>query len=140
MVQYTNKEYRRSKNQEPSEPDESNEDAIAWAKQNQEDAHTKTNHIKVRSREIREIDLQLQAEAQAEKMVNMTTANALNAILKWERGPGIFSLLCQWINRPQNGSLDELLTLDDPLDIENTTWTVIVEKQAILKALIKNGQ
>jgi hypothetical protein len=29
MVQYTNKEYRRSKNQEPSEPDESNEDAIA---------------------------------------------------------------------------------------------------------------
>jgi hypothetical protein len=73
-------------------------------------------------------------------MVNMTTANALKAILKWERGPGIFSLLCQWINRPQNGSLDELLTLDDPLDIENTTWTVIVEKQAILKALIKNGQ
>jgi hypothetical protein len=29
MVQYANEEYRRSKNHEPSEPDESNEDAFA---------------------------------------------------------------------------------------------------------------
>jgi hypothetical protein len=55
MVQYANEEYRRSKNHEPSEPDESNEDAFAWAKQNQEDACTKINCIKVRSKEIHEL-------------------------------------------------------------------------------------
>ncbi len=62
------------------------------------------------------------------------------AILKQERDAGIFPLLCQWINRPQNRSLDELLTPGNPLDIKNTMWTAIVEKQAIFEALIKNGQ
>jgi hypothetical protein len=29
---------------------------------------------------------------------------------------------------------------DDPLDLENTMWTALVECQAIFEALIKNGK
>jgi hypothetical protein len=36
--------------------------------------------------------------------------------------------------------IDELWTPDNPMNIENTTWTAIVERQAIFKALIKNGE
>jgi hypothetical protein len=71
--------------------------------------------------------------------MNTTTANALKAFLKQERDAGIFPLLRQWINGPQNRSLDELLTPDDPLDIENTTWTALVEKQAIFEAHVSKN-
>jgi hypothetical protein len=36
--------------------------------------------------------------------------------------------------------IDKLWTPDNPLNIENTTWTAIVECQAIFEALIKNGE
>jgi hypothetical protein len=64
----------------------------------------------------------------------------LKAILKWECDASIFPLLRRWIIGPQNGSLDELWTPDDPLDLENTTWTAIVARQAIFEAIIKNGK
>jgi hypothetical protein len=72
------------------------------------------------------------AEEQAKEQ-NTSVANALKAILKWERESGIFLLLRHWINRAQTGSINELSTPDNPLNIENTTWTAIVECQAILK-------
>jgi hypothetical protein len=47
-----------------------------------------------------------------------------------------FLLLCHWIN----DALDELWTPDNPLNIENTTWTAIVKCQVIFEALIKKGK
>jgi hypothetical protein len=79
------------------------------------------------------------AEEQAEKS-NTSTANALKAILKCKQESGMYPLLCQWIRGPQTGSIDKLWTPDDPLDVENTSWTAVVEWQAIFKALIKNGE
>jgi hypothetical protein len=81
MVQYANEEYRRWKNHEFSESDESNDNAFARAKQNRFDAYSQINRIKTKAVELREADLQLQAETQAEQL-NTTTANALKAILK----------------------------------------------------------
>jgi alpha-galactosidase/6-phospho-beta-glucosidase family protein len=43
MVQYANEEYRRWKNHEFSESNESNDDAFARAKQNQSDAYIQIN-------------------------------------------------------------------------------------------------
>jgi hypothetical protein len=39
-----------------------------------------------------------------------------------------------------NGAINELWMPNDPLDLENTTWTALVECQAIFEALIKNGE
>jgi hypothetical protein len=89
--------------------------------------------------DLREIDLQLMAEEQAEKN-NTSTANALKAILRQEQESGMYPLLCHWIRGPQTGSIDELWTPDDPLDFENTSWTAVVEWQAIFEALIKNSE
>jgi hypothetical protein len=66
------------------------------------------------------------AEEQANKQ-NTMLANTLKGILKRERESGIYPLLQHWINRPQTGSIDELWTPDHPTDIENTTWTAVVE-------------
>lgn len=129
MVQYANEEFRRWKNHELIEPGETNASAFARAKQNRLDAYAEINHIHTRSQDLREVDLQLMAEEQAKEQ-NTTVANALKAILKRERGSGIYPLLCHWIdwiNGPQTGSIDELWTPDDPMNIENTTWTALVE-------------
>jgi hypothetical protein len=71
---------------------------------------------------------------------NTTTANALKAILKREQDAGIFRLLRSWIKGPTNGSLDKLWMPTDPLDLQNTSWMAIVEKQAIFEALLQNGR
>jgi hypothetical protein len=79
--------------------------------------------------------LQLQATEQAEQE-NTTQANALKAILKREWQASIYPQLRHWINGASNGAINELWMPDDPLDLENTTWTALVECQAIFEALI----
>jgi hypothetical protein len=138
-VQYANEEFRRWKNHEFTEPGETNKSAFAQAKQNRADAYAQVHQIQARSQELHEVDLQLMAKEQAKEQ-NTSVANALKAILKRERKSGIFPLLRHWINRAQTGSIDELWTPDNPLNIENTTWTAIVECQVIFEALIKNGE
>jgi hypothetical protein len=112
--------------------------AFARAKCNRDDAYAVIHQIQARSQEIRETDRQLLAEEQATQW-NTTAANALKAILKRERDAIIFPLFRTWINGPQNGSLDKLWTPDDPLDLKNTSWTALIEKQAIFEALLQNG-
>lgn len=89
--------------------------------------------------DIWETDLQLLAEEQAAQH-NKTTANALKAILICKCDASILPLLYSWIKGPQNGLLDELWIPNDPLDLWNTSWTAIIEKQAIFEALLQNGQ
>lgn len=139
MVQYANEEFQQWKNHELIAPGETNEAAFERAKQNRTDAYAAIERIRARSDDIRETDLQLQAEEQAEKM-NTMTAQALKAILRKERESGIFPLLRRWIQGPQTGSIDELWTPDNPFDMKNTSWTAIVERQAIFEALITNGE
>jgi predicted TPR repeat methyltransferase len=83
-VQYANEEFQCWKNHEFTKPGETNESAFAWAKQNQADAYAQVHQIQAQSQELREVDLQLMAEEQAKEQ-NTLVANALKAILKWER-------------------------------------------------------
>jgi hypothetical protein len=138
-VQYANEEFRRWKNHELIQPGETNSSAFARAKQNRTGAYAEIQRIHARSSDLREIDLQLMVEEQAEKN-NTSTANTLKAILKRQQESGMYPLLRHWIRGPQTGSIDELWTPDDPLDFENTSWTAVVEQQAIFEALIKNGE
>jgi hypothetical protein len=71
---------------------------------------------------------------------NTLVANALKVILKRECDSGIFHLLWHWINGAQTRSINELWIPDNPMNIENTSWTAIVKHQAIFEALIKNGE
>ena len=122
MVQLANEEFKRCKNYAPPDSHENHASAFARAKRNRDDAYKTIHQIKARSQELRETDLQLLAEEQAAQH-NTTTANALKAILKHEQDASIFPLLRSWIKGPQNGSLDELWTPDNPLDLQNTSWS-----------------
>jgi hypothetical protein len=138
-VQYANKEFRCWKNHKLIEPGKTNESAFARAKQNQTDAYTQVYQIQAQLQELREVDLQLMAEEQAKEQ-NTSVANELKAILKRECDSGIFPLLWHWINGAQTRLINELWTPDNPMILEITTWTAIVERQAIFEALIKNGE
>ncbi len=139
MVQYANEEFRRWKNHELIQPGEGNSSAFARAKQNRADAYAEIKQIHARYNDLREVDLQLMANEQA-KLHNASTANALKAILKWEQESGMYPLLWHWIQGPQTGSIYKLWMPNDPLNVENTTWTALVEQQAIFEALMKNGK
>jgi hypothetical protein len=138
-VQYANEEFRRWKNHELIQPGETNSSTFARAKQKRTDAYAEIQRIHARLSDLREINLQLMAEEQAEKN-NTSTANTLKAILRREQESGMYPLLHHWIQGLQTGSIDKLWAPDDPLDFENTSWTAVVEWQAIFEALIKNGE
>jgi hypothetical protein len=87
---------------------------------------------KARLQELCKTDLQLLAKEQATQH-NTTTANDI-------KDASNFPLLHSQIKGPQNGSLDELWIPDNPLDLQNTSWTAIIKKQAIFEALLQNGQ
>jgi hypothetical protein len=82
--------------------------------------------------------MELHAAEEAEKQ-NTLKANIIKAILWQEQEASIFPLLQQWISGQQN-TINKLWTPDDPFNLDNTTWTALVEKEAIFEALIRNGR
>jgi hypothetical protein len=95
--------------------------------------------MQARSSELREADLHLRAAEQAERQ-NTTTANTIKAILKHEQQASRYPQLWHWVNGASNGAIDELWIPDNPLDLQNITWSALLECQAIFEALIKNGE
>jgi hypothetical protein len=139
MVQYANEEYRQAKRRQADSAGITAEAAFARAKQNRSDAYDELRRVQARSLELRETDLHLRAAEQAERQ-NTTTANAIKAILKREQQASLYPQLRHWVNGALNGAIDELWVPDNPLDLRNTTWSALVERQAIFEALIKNGE
>ena len=39
-----------------------------------------------------------------------------------------------------NGSIDELWTPNNPFNLDNMTWSALIEKEVIFEALINNGK
>ena len=52
----------------------------------------------------------------------------------------MFRKLGIWIKGQEHISLDRILVPDDPADIKNTTWTAVLEAQALYKLLTQEGQ
>ena len=93
--------------------------------------------IDAQAEELREIDMELCAAEEAMKQ-NTTKANIIKAILKCKCESSIFPLLRQWISG-KSSAIDELWTPDNLFNLDNTSWSAIIQKEAIFKALIRNG-
>jgi hypothetical protein len=52
----------------------------------------------------------------------------------------IFKRLGIWLKSGEHFNLDRLLTPDDPLDLPNTTWSTIIEAQALFEVLTDDSQ
>lgn len=138
VAQRANEEFRRWKTHEVRHPTETNSSAFARAKHNREDAYAELARINARAEELRETDFELQVQEAAAQQ-NTTKEKILKAILRRKQEAGMCPLLRQWISGRQS-AVDELWTPDNPFDLENTTWSAIVEKEAIFEALIHNGE
>jgi hypothetical protein len=139
MVQYANEEFRQAKQCHSDERGVTAKAAFARAKRNRTDAYNELHHMQAQSSELRKADLHLRAAKQAERQ-NTTTANTIKAILKREQQVSLYPQLWHWVNGASNGAIDKLWIPDNPLNLRNTTWSALVERQAIFKALIKNGE
>jgi hypothetical protein len=65
---------------------------------------------------------------------------ALRQLIWAEHQSSIFKHLGIWLKRGEHFNLDRLLTPDDPLDLPNTTWSTIIDAQALFEALTDDGQ
>jgi hypothetical protein len=70
----------------------------------------------------------------------MEKATALKQLLRAERQTAIFKRLKIWFKNNEHTNLDRILTPDDPNDLTNTTWTAIIDAQALYEVLTKAGQ
>jgi hypothetical protein len=70
----------------------------------------------------------------------MTKETALHQLIRAERQLSTFQRLGIWIKDSTHVKLDRILVPDDPTDLANTTWTAIIEAQALFEVLITAGQ
>jgi hypothetical protein len=93
----------------------------------------------VNAKQIRDTFLEDRAEHLANTR-NIDKATALRQLIRAERQSSIFKRLGIWIKGKTHVHLDRILAPDDPNDMENTTWTTIVEAQALYEVLTAAGQ
>jgi hypothetical protein len=55
-----------------------------------------------------------------------------------ERSSSIFKRLGIWFKGKEYTTLDHMLAPDDPTDMENTTWSTVIEAQALFEVLTKD--
>jgi hypothetical protein len=69
----------------------------------------------------------------------MTKAAALHQLLCAERQCAIFRCLGVWIKGKEHVTLDHILLPDEP-DNPDTTWSSVIESQALYEVLLASGQ
>jgi hypothetical protein len=70
----------------------------------------------------------------------MTQAPALRQLIAAERSSSIFKRLGIWLKGKECFSMDLILVPDEPNDIVHTSWSSIVEAQALYEVLTKASQ
>jgi len=123
----------------PYLPTDNRDSAIMRAKSNHDNAYAVLNEICNHAADIHESKLELKATTAAAEQ-NTTKEKILKAMLKREHEKDIYSLLRYTVGGKVFQALDELWIPDNPQDFDNTTWTAIVEAQAIWEMLISQGK
>lgn len=131
--------YRLVRGGVPSNQSDDKASAIAGAKANLDTATAMIAEAKQNAATLREAGLQLLAEQYAEEH-SITKATALKQLLRKERLSQIYRKLGYHISGKYYDPLKKLLIPDDPTDIENTSWTALLEAEAIWEALLHQGK
>ena len=123
----------------PTNPQDDRDSAVLKAKANLALARAMSNDVKCRAQDCRDTHLELKAVKYAEDN-NITKAEALSQLQRREHLRQLFLKLGYHYKAIQTSSLDRVLTPDDPTDLDNTTWTAVLESQAIYEALLQHGK
>ena len=114
-------------------------EAMIQAKAQVKEAYAVLRQVQLNATKIRESFLDDRAEHLASTR-QIQKETALRQLIRAERQSSIFKRLGIWLKDTQHASLDRILTPDDPTDLNNTTWTTVVEAQALYEVLTKAGQ
>jgi len=113
--------------------------AISNAKGQIKDAYSLLRKVQKNAKQIRETFLEDRAEHLAETR-EVTKAAALKQLIAAERSSSIFKRLGIWFKGKEYTSMDRMLVPDDPDDLINTTWSTVIEAQALFEVLTKDSQ
>jgi hypothetical protein len=106
-------------------------EAITKAKSQITEVSNILRKVQKHTRQIREKFLEDRAEHFTETQ-DMTKVNALQQLLR------IFKQLGIWFKGKEYTMLDHMLVPDDPTNMENTTWSTVIEAQALFKVLTED--
>ena len=114
-------------------------EAIIHAKAQLKAAYAVLRQVQRDAKKIRDSFLDDRAEHLAETR-QIDKATAVRQLLRAERQAAIFKRLGIWNKGNEHLQLDRILAPDDPDDPANSTWTAIVEAQALHEILTHEGQ
>jgi hypothetical protein len=117
----------------------SRDEAITKAGAQIKDAYSLLRKVQKKAKEIRESFLEDRA-AHLEETREITKAAAIRQLIAAERSSSIFKRLGIWFKGKEFTTLDRMLVPDDPDDLTNTTWSSIIEAQALFEVLTKDCQ
>ena len=83
--------------------------------------------------------MELLAQEYSEQQ-NVAKEKVIREMTARERRAGVFRKIGHHIGGKTTNPLTNVLVPDDPTDIDNTTWTSIVESEAIWEALLQHGR
>ena len=103
------------------------------------EAYQTLRTVQQHAKAIRDSFLEDRAEHLAETR-QLDQSTALRQLLRAECQTMTFRKLGIWIKGREHVSLDRILVPDNPSDINNTTWTAVLEAQALCELLTQEGQ
>jgi hypothetical protein len=118
----------------PIPHDTTREQAIGTARRQIQEAYGALRKVQRRAKLLRETFLEDRAE-HLEATRNITKAAALRQLVAAERSSSIFKRLGIWFKGTEFTTLDRMLVPDSPHDLLNTTWTSVIEAQALFEVL-----
>jgi hypothetical protein len=113
------------------------DEAVSTARKQIQEAYAALRKVQRNAKLIRETFLEDRAE-HLEATRNITKADALRQLVAAERSSSIFKRLGIWFKGTEFTTLDRMLVPDNPNDIPNTTWTSVIEAQALYEVLTKD--
>ena len=116
------------------------ESAINAARAQIQAAYGVLRQVQQNASKIRETFLEDRAEHLAATRDGVTKAVALRQLIAAERSSSIFKRLGIWIKGKEYVTMDRILVPDDPENMEDTTWSSIIEAQALFEVLTKDSQ
>ena len=114
-------------------------DAIKNAKAKIKEAYALLRQVQDNAKQIRDSFLEDRAEHLADTQ-NITKEAALRKLIAAERQSSIFKRLGFYLKGDEHVKMNRILVPDDPDDMENTSWSAVVEAQALFEVLTKASQ
>jgi len=122
----------------PTDNNDNQQSAFLRSKHNYEMAQQMYSDPKKQATKLREMEQQLTIKEYA-CTNNMEKAVVVQQMARREKAKSIFQKL-SYHNGKVHTPLKCILVLDDPDDVESTTWTEVVEATAIWEALLNDGR